>query len=359
MPSKSLELTPRSRERHKGMQTGRGQVLDGSSRGLNTASMPAYRAQANQWVGKVPKLIPASPRNTPARRLGKAGREWPAGRTEWEIKLLIQENSRPQDLIMYTDGSVTEDQSGWGFTVEQGAAYTVLTSSLTMEVEPVIHVLHWIASRGDRRHTLATKKWKMEWEAQSGMCQWSTSTFENSRGCTALDMPEWKGHDRTDRLAGKATLTSGLHLGRFEVRRSSRHYLQAQSQGHHTIDRLETWGVERGNARRSSFKGRERANVNQTNTGTVSKATLGKLLRDGVGFSECLYTILNWIDLELFSQMIVRQVCKQTTTNKQNADLLWLLLMPSAEFALNKILSHCSHLFHKLTHPDMNSCKDA
>ena len=41
-------------------------------------------------------------------------------------------------------------------------------------------------------------------------------------------------------------------------------------------------GVERGSARRSSLKGRERAIVNQTNTGTVSKATLGKLLTDGV-----------------------------------------------------------------------------
>ena len=30
--------------------------------------------------------------------------------------------------------------------------------------------------------------------------------------------------------------TSGLHLGWFEVLRSLRHYLQAQGQGHHTID---------------------------------------------------------------------------------------------------------------------------
>ena len=45
---------------HEGMQTGRGQALDGSSRGLSTASMPADRAEANQGVGKVPKPIPAS-----------------------------------------------------------------------------------------------------------------------------------------------------------------------------------------------------------------------------------------------------------------------------------------------------------
>jgi len=31
----------------------------------------------------------------------------------------------------------------------------------------------------------------------------------------------------------------------------------------------------------SSLKGRERATVSQTNIGTVSEATLGKLLRDG------------------------------------------------------------------------------
>ena len=51
--------------------------------------------------------------------LGKHCREWPAGKTESEIKLLIQENRKPQ--IVYTDGSVTKDQSGWDFTVKQGA----------------------------------------------------------------------------------------------------------------------------------------------------------------------------------------------------------------------------------------------
>ena len=58
--------------------------------------------------------------------------------------------------------------------------------------------------------------------------------------------------------------------------------MRAQSQGLHAIDRLEERGVERGSARRSRLKGRERAIVSQTNIGTVLKATLGKLLRDGV-----------------------------------------------------------------------------
>ena len=89
-----------------------------------------------------------------------------------------------------------------------------------------------------------------------------------------------KRNDRADRLAEEATITGGLHLGRSEVVRSLRHSLRAQNQGHHTIDRLEEGGVERGSAQRPSLRGRERAIVNQM--GTVSKETSGKLPRDGV-----------------------------------------------------------------------------
>ena len=76
-----------------------------------------------------------------------------------------------------------------------------------------------------------------------------------------------KGNDRADRLAGKATVTSGLRLGRSRL----------------SVEELEILHtVERGSARRFSLKGRERTIVSQTNIGTVSKAALGKLLRDGV-----------------------------------------------------------------------------
>ena len=104
---------------------------------------------------------------------------------------------------------------------------------------------------------------------------------ESSCGCTALDMPE-RREMTEQRLAGKATLTTGLLLGRSEVLRSLRDHLRAQSQDQEDIDRQEERGVERGSARRPSVKGRERAIVSQTNIVTVSKATLGKLLRDGV-----------------------------------------------------------------------------
>ena len=89
-------------------------------------------------------------------------------------------------------------------------------------------------------------------------------------------------NDWADKLAGKAAVTNGLLLRWSEVLRSLRHYLWAQSQGHRTIDHLEERGMERGSTQWSSWKVWERAIVNQMNIGTISKATLRKLLRDGV-----------------------------------------------------------------------------
>ena len=40
-------------------------------------------------------------------------------------------------------------------------------------------------------------------------------------------------------------------------------------------------GVEKGSGSHSTLQGRERSVFNQTNIGTVSRATLGRLLRDG------------------------------------------------------------------------------
>ena len=96
--------------------------------------------------------------------------------------------------------------------------------------------------------------------------------------------------DRADRLAGKATLTNGLFLGRSEVLRSLKHYLRAQSQGHHTIDGLDERGVERGSLRRPSSKEqRESLEPFQGDVGKTYERRCGALM----GFSECIDTIVN------------------------------------------------------------------
>ena len=48
-----------------------------------------------------------------------------------------------------------------------------------------------------------------------------------------------------------------------------------------STDRLKERGVEKGSGRHSTLQGRERSVFNQTDIGTVSRATLGRLLRDG------------------------------------------------------------------------------
>ena len=60
----------------------------------------------------------------------------------------------------------------------------------------------------------------MEREAQTGMCQMVDIHLRNLLWVYCPGHAGVKGNDRADRLAGKATLTSGLLLGSSEVLRS-------------------------------------------------------------------------------------------------------------------------------------------
>ena len=152
-------------------------------------------------------------------------------------------------------------------------------------------------------------RWKQSLLPSAGLPQEVTAGPPDSvsllqNGSAALDRRQWRGNDSADRLAGKATI-SGLHL-RSEVLRSLRHYLLAQSRGHHTTNHPEDRDMDRGSAWWSSLKGRERAIVSQINIETVSKASFGKLVRDrmeSLGFSKHIVidTILNWTELKTYS----------------------------------------------------------
>lgn len=97
-----------------------------SSRRLNTASRPPNTVTLTvlketmewerylnqfQYLWLCETLLP--------QNLGRDCLKSPAGQTDSENTLFIQENQKPQDLkqiilFMYTDGSATKDQSGWG-----------------------------------------------------------------------------------------------------------------------------------------------------------------------------------------------------------------------------------------------------
>ena len=131
-----------------------------------------------------------------------------------------------------------------------------------------------------------------------------------------------EGNVWVDRLTGKATITSGLCLGKSEVLRSLRHYMWAQR--HCTIGHQEKRGIERGNAWWSSLRGRERAIANQTNPGTVSEAMVGKQLRDGV---EPMRDFLSkrtppWTEVKRKPDLVSRH------TVISNSDLQWHCWQP-------------------------------
>ena len=90
-----------------------------------------------------------------------------------------------------------------------------------------------------------------------------------------------RGNEWANRLESTADITSGLQLGRAEVLRGLRNFLNMDKPEHHSFDRPKERGVEKGSDRHSTLQGRERSVFNQTNTGTASRATLGRLLKDG------------------------------------------------------------------------------
>ena len=172
--------------------------MDGSSRRLNNASMPADRAQASQGVGKVPRPIPASLRDTPARKPGKALSKLASrqnGVRDQASHSRKPETARPHSVCTLMSQSPKTRQGG----VSMSSKVQLPSCSLTMEVEAVTYALRWIASRGDSQTTHATiltesKRLLQKIKSGMGSLDWKVlmvgSTFENSCGCTALDMPE-------------------------------------------------------------------------------------------------------------------------------------------------------------------------
>ena len=184
--------------------------MDGPSRTVNLACVQSHQAQASKGLGPVefkPYYKTLLPKNQ-----GTHCHEWPAGKANEEVQMLVKANSKPHDIVIYKDGSVTRDRSGWGFTVKKGGrtmhedsrAHRVKTSNLTMEVEAVKHaVIQWLASQHDTQTTLAiilTDSMNLLQKVESGMgCpNWHTA-MHAAFGCkyfcgsTALGMPESMG----------------------------------------------------------------------------------------------------------------------------------------------------------------------
>ena len=184
---------------------------------------------------------------------------------ESEIKLLIQENRRPQDPIVYTDDLVTKTSQGglhcqarcYHHTWRQCSPYDLNlhfdnATGRSHPCPPLDSRKRWQTTHAVMLTDLMSLPQKWKWngkprlECVNGRHPHSKLLWVYCRGHAGV-----MGTNQAHRLA------SGLRLEKSEVLRSLRHYLRAQSQGHHTIDCLEEWVMERGSARQSSLKGRE------------------------------------------------------------------------------------------------------
>ena len=159
-----------------------------------------------------------------------------------------------------------------------------------MEEQAVTHAIQWLAFQHDAQNTHATvltDLMNLLQKMESGMdLPTSTQLMQGLR----LQRLLWiycpghakvSGSKRADRLASTADITSGLQLGRVEVLRLRLEELSVRGQARASQQwSLEGRGVEKGSGRHSALRGRERSVFNQTNIGTVSRATLRRLLRE-------------------------------------------------------------------------------
>ena len=112
--------------------------------------------------------------------------------------------------------------------------------------------------------------------------QWTYCKSGVSNGHTTCIVFSWKDfcgstalrNERADRLESTVNITFGLQLGKTDVVKSLGNFLNMNRSEHCSTDRLKVRGAEKGSGRHSTHRGRERSVFNETNIGTVSRATL-------------------------------------------------------------------------------------
>ena len=91
-----------------------------------------------------------------ASTLGSRCREWATGVVNAEILALVDEHAHPDDIIIYTDGSVRRrTRSSWAYSAQRNGrtlyedcgAFETTTSSMTMEITAASRALSWVAEQ--------------------------------------------------------------------------------------------------------------------------------------------------------------------------------------------------------------------
>ena len=141
-----------------------------------------------------------------------------------EVNALINEHADEPEVLIYTDGSVVKQQrSAWAFTAraagrtvqESSGAYSMTTSSMTMEVMAGTQTFIWLESQNYTNVCVLSDSMSMIRKVDAGSIrrQWTDSLRGSAvRNVTFIFVPGHagvEGNERADKLAGSASLADG------------------------------------------------------------------------------------------------------------------------------------------------------
>ena len=211
-----------------------------------------------------------------------------------EVCWLIDENSRNDDVVIFTDGSVVRGvRSGWGFTArtggrrveEQCSAYAITTRSMRMEEEAATAALSWLSTTSYTGAVIVTDSQSMLRKLESGFIkpEWKGAILQSRlKHLVWIFTPGHagvKGNERADELAGEAALSYDFLWSQRDVTMALEKICEEQAKDSATMERLLELNITKGSGVKSTLRGEERYRVNQLNTGTISSATLSWMLR--------------------------------------------------------------------------------
>ena len=226
--------------------------------------------------------------------LGRECREWAPGAAHAEVETLIEENSREDDVIIFTDGSVTRDkQSGWAYSarvngriVSENSSATDLTlSSMATEINAITLALTWLAEQNHTRvvfvsDSLSTlekirrKNLHADWTPIIHRSCIAKITWIYCPGHSGVS-----GNEAVDKLAGSASIEANdilfdpqAVIRMVETSLCNNKYDETSSSN--TLLSLIDSGVKRGDGAKCKLRGPTRRRTNQLMLGTVSAQTL-------------------------------------------------------------------------------------
>ena len=227
--------------------------------------------------------------------LGRECREWAPGATHAEVETIIEENSRPGDVIIFTDGSVVREQkSGWAYSArvdgqiisENSMACSTTLSSMMTEINAVTLALTWVSSQDYSRVVFVTDSLSTLEKVRQGNLHADWYPLINSSSIRRITWIYCPGHagvignETADRLAGNAQVAPGAQIlldknavenmveTSLSVVRDSRPSVS------HTLHCVREKGYARGQSGRESWRGDARRKNNQLLFETISVNTL-------------------------------------------------------------------------------------